>query len=171
MKYLTPCLQIKSINNDGAISGYASVFDVVDSYGDIVVRGAFQSAIDLFNQGKYPKLLWQHDVNHPIGVIDDVTEDQRGLFVKCHLLLEVQKAREVHCLIKNKAIDGFSIGYKLKDSYFENGHQYLTDIDLLEISIVTFPACENALVAEVKSQDNILKNINSINQLIRGYIK
>lgn len=171
MKYLTPCLQIKSINNDGAISGYASVFDVVDSYGDIVVRGAFQSAIELFNRGKYPKLLWQHDVNYPIGVIDDVAEDQRGLFVKCHLLLEVQKAREVHCLIKNKAIDGFSIGYKLKDSYFENGHQYLTDIDLLEISIVTFPACENALIEEVKSQDNILKNINSINQLIKGYIK
>lgn len=171
MKYLKPCLHIKSVEANGEVCGYASVFDEVDSYGDIVTHGAFRASIENFHKGKMPKLLWQHDVNCPIGIIEEIKEDQHGLFVKCRLLLEVEKAKDVYCLIKNKAIDGFSIGYKLRDSYFENGYHYLTDVDLLEISIVTFPACESAVIEDVKSQANVLKNINTINQLIKGYIK
>jgi HK97 family phage prohead protease len=155
MKFLTTTsTQIKSLTDQGEISGYASVFNIVDGYGDIVVKGSFKNTIKNFNLGKKPKLLWQHDKSIPIGVIDELREDNYGLFIKSHLLLEIPKAREIYSLLKNKVIDGFSIGYKVKDSFFESGIQYLTDIDLMEISIVTFPACEGALVGDVKSQND-----------------
>ena len=76
MKYLTPCLQVKSIENNGEVSGYASVFNVVDSYGDIIEHGAFKTAVDNFKNGKIPKLLWQHNVDFPIGVVEEMTEDE-----------------------------------------------------------------------------------------------
>ncbi|MDR1982792.1 MAG: HK97 family phage prohead protease [Holosporaceae bacterium] len=172
MKYLTQHLHLKSISEDGEISGYASVFNVVDGYGDIVMKGAFTNAVEIFAAGgKKPKLLWQHDVNYPIGVINEIFEDNYGLFVKARLLLEIPKAQEVYFLLKNKAIDGFSIGYKVKNNYFKNNKQYLTDINLLEVSIVTFPACESATVEDVKYCDNILGKIKAISQKIKEKIK
>ncbi|MDR2724452.1 MAG: HK97 family phage prohead protease [Holosporaceae bacterium] len=170
MKFLTPCLYLKSINENGEISGYASVFNVVDSHSDVIVSGAFKNAVVDFVHGKKPKLLWQHDINSPIGIIEKIYEDNYGLFIKARLLLEVPKAQEVYFLLKNRAIDGFSIGYKIKNNYFKNNNQYLTDIDLLEISIVTFPACEEAVVGEIKSNDGILQKIRAISQRIRGKI-
>ena len=149
MKYLTPCLNLKSINDEGEISGYASVFNVVDGYNEIVVKNAFKTAIENFKKGKIPKLLWQHDVNFPIGIITEMVEDDHGLFIKFKLLQEITKAKEIYYLLKNKAIDGLSIGYRLKNSYYKNNYKFLTDIDLLEISIVTFPACEQATVESV----------------------
>ena len=74
MKYLET-IKIKSISENGEIEGYASVFGEEDSYGDIVQKGAFSKSIDEFNCGKKPKLLWQHDTTEPIGVIDEIFED------------------------------------------------------------------------------------------------
>jgi HK97 family phage prohead protease len=170
MKFLTPYLYVKSMNDDGKISGYASVFGVVDGYDDVVVKGAFRTSIINFKAGQKPKLLWQHDVNFPIGMIEDIREDSYGLFIKCNLLLEIPKAKEIYYLLKNKAIDGFSIGYRIRDSYFNNNKQYLTDIDLLEVSIVTFPACQSAVVEDVKSYNNILQRIKQISNKIKGKI-
>lgn len=151
MKLLNSRIEIKSIKENGEISGYASAFNIKDGYNDVTLRGAFAKAVDNFKSGKYPKLLWQHDASVPIGVIKEMYEDDYGLFIRCQLLLKIEKAREIYALLKMKAIDGFSIGYRIKDSYFCNGVRYLTDIDLIEISIVTFPACEEATVAEVKT--------------------
>ncbi|MDR0968297.1 MAG: HK97 family phage prohead protease [Holosporaceae bacterium] len=170
MKYLTPRLCLKSLDENGEISGYASVFDVVDGYGDVVARGAFKNAVADSIAGKKPKLLWQHDVNSPIGVIEEIREDDRGLFIKGRLLLEIPKAKEVYSLLKNKAIDGFSIGYKIKGNHFRGGRQYLTDIDLLEISIVTFPACEEATVEKVKSKEDVLRKIIEISRRVKGCV-
>ncbi|MCR5224456.1 MAG: HK97 family phage prohead protease [Alphaproteobacteria bacterium] len=169
MKYLTPCLQVKSIENNGEVSGYASVFNVVDSYGDIVEHGAFKTAVDDFKNGKIPKLLWQHNVDIPIGVVEEMTEDEHGLFVKCRLIQEIPKAKEIYHLLKNKAIDGFSIGYRIRGHRFENDYQYLTDIDLLEISVVTFPACESAIVNDIKSQNEIIQSLKTITNKIKEY--
>ena len=154
MKFLSSNVHLKSINDQGEISGYASVFNIIDGYNDAVVKGAFTKSIKDFKSGKKPKLLWQHDTNLPIGVIEEIYEDSYGLFIKSQLILEIPKAREIYLLLKSKAIDGFSIGYRIKDSYFNNNIQYLTDIDLLEVSIVTFPACKEAVVEEVKSSEN-----------------
>lgn len=176
MKFLTANTCIKSVNEQGEISGYASVFNVVDGYNDAVIKGAFLRSINHFKLQKKPKLLWQHNVNFPIGVIDELYEDDYGLFVKGHLLLDIPKSKEIYSLLKNKAIDGFSIGYKVRDSFLEKGVTYLSDIDLFEISIVTFPACQEALVSTVKSHqknDNAeeltqyLKQINFISNKVK----
>ena len=157
-------MHIKSINDHGEISGYASVFDVVDGHNDLVLKGAFTKSVENFRTNQKPKLLWQHDVNFPIGIIDDLYEDDYGLFVKSRLLLDIPKSREVYSLLKNKAIDGFSIGYSINKSYIKGATQYLSDLNLLEISIVTFPACKEALIENIKSRDNshCLDLINTI---------
>jgi HK97 family phage prohead protease len=170
MKYSAPDLRLKSINESGEISGYASVFGIVDGQGDVVLSGAFKNAITDFHAGKKPKLLWQHDTHSPVGLIEEIFEDNHGLFIKGKLLLEIPKAREVYLLLKNGAIDGFSIGYRIKNNYFKDGKQYLTDVELPEISIVTFPACEEATVDEVKSIDDTLGKIREISAKIRRKI-
>jgi HK97 family phage prohead protease len=159
------------MDENGEISGYASVFDVVDGYGDVVASGAFKSAVADFAVGKKPKLLWQHDVNSPIGVIEEIREDDYGLFIKGRLLLEIPKAKEIYYLLKNKAIEGFSIGYKIKGKRLKNGRQHLTNIDLLEVSVVTFPACEEATVEDVKSRDNVLRRIRALSKKVKGVLQ
>jgi HK97 family phage prohead protease len=177
-KHTTNHVQLKSIGENGEISGYASVFDVVDCHRDTVVKGAFKSTLENFRKRKkIPKLLWQHDASFPIGLIEDIYEDDYGLFLKSRLLLEVPKAVEIYALLKNKAINGFSIGYRIKDSYFSDNVQYLTDIELLEVSIVTFPACELAVVENVKSEIGnedattrcIISQIKSISHKLKNY--
>ena len=151
---------MKSINEEGEIEGYASVFDEIDRNGDVVERGAFAKSIKEFSIGKKPKLLWQHDTSEPIGIIKELKEDDRGLFVRAELLLDLPKAKEIHLLLKNKALDGFSIGYKIRNHFMKNNRKHLTDIELLEVSIVTFPACESATIDDVKFDKNTTKNLN-----------
>ena len=174
MKISTSNTHIKSINDQGEISGYASVFNVTDEYNDVIIKGAFAKSVEKFNTNQKPKLLWQHDINFPVGVIEDLYEDNYGLFVKSRLILDIPKAREVYSLLKNKAIEGFSIGYKINDSYFGGATQYLSDINLLEISIVTFPACKEALIENIKSNNDdstCLELINTISDKIKKITK
>ena len=157
-------MKIKSLNEQGKIEGYASIFDELDRNGDVVERGAFRKAIKEFAEGKKPKLLWQHDTTEPIGIIDELFEDEHGLFVKAHLLMDLPKAKEVYLLLKNKALDNFSIGYRIRNHFIKNKQKHLTDIELLEVSIVTFPACESATIDAVKFDQNLnqntVKNLN-----------
>jgi len=162
MKYLKT-IKMKSVNNDGEIEGYASVFDELDSCGDIVIKGAFEKTIGELRNGKYPKLLWQHDITCPIGTITELREDDYGLFVKAKLLLEIPKAQEVYSLLKNGIIDGLSIGYRVDNQYCKGGYNYLTDIELAEISIVTFPACPSATIDHVKFDKNLNQHENQTN--------
>ena len=113
-------MEIKSLNEKGEIEGYASVFGNLDRNGDIVERGAFKKTIEEFSAGKKPKLLWQHDTAEPIGIIDELFEDDHGLFVKAHLLMDLPKAKEVYLLLKNKALDSFSIGYRIRNHFIKN---------------------------------------------------
>lgn len=162
--------------DNGIISGYASVFDVADAYNDVVQKGAFSKAVNQFNHGKKPKLLWQHDINSPIGTIEKMYEDDHGLFIEAKLLLDLPSVRDIYCLLKNQAINGFSIGYRINKKFNQYGKQLLVDVDLLEISIVTFPACELATVSNVKSKGEIMdKNIqnmmNELNDNINDYLQ
>lgn len=151
-------MEIKSLNEKGEIEGYASVFGKLDRNGDIVEQGAFKKAIEEFSAGKKPKLLWQHDTTEPIGIIDELYEDDHGLFVKAHLLMDLPKAKEVYLLLKNKALDNFSIGYRIRNHFIKNNQKHLTDIELLEVSIVTFPACDSATIDAVKFDKNYNQN-------------
>ena len=160
MKYLSPQFYIKSTSDDGHIEGYASVFNVKDEQGETVLPGAFKKSIEsAMKTGKMPKMLWQHDARKPIGVWEDMYEDDHGLVVKGKLLLELKHGREAWSLLKNRAIDGLSIGYRNPRKVLSNSDNFLSDIDLLEISIVTFPACTDATIDTVKSEDqNLIKN-------------
>lgn len=139
----------------GLFQGYASIFDHIDTQNDRVVRGAFQKSLGHWKalKGK-PKMLWQHCEDQIIGVWHTVEEDSKGLFVEGKLLLEVAKAKEVYALLKEGALDGLSIGYQVKQSLkasSPNGVRLLTELDLLEISLVTFPANEQARISAVKN--------------------
>jgi uncharacterized protein len=152
-KHLDFSLQVKSLDREGRFSGYASVFNMVDNQRDIMLRGAFANTV------KKPlssiKFLWQHQQEEPIGVLTKLSEDEHGLYVEGMLLLNVQRANEAYTLLKAGAISGLSIGYSpLRYSIDpQTGVRLLAEVDLWEISIVTFPANSDATITKVKSID------------------
>lgn len=147
--------EVKTVNDDGLFSGYCSVFNVVDSYGDVVKKGAYAETIkDWQAKGKMPPILWQHNRSEVIGVWTKLHEDEHGLYGEGRLLVnDVARAKEAHALMKHGAIDGLSIGYRVKKwSYNEDDEVLeLLEIDLKEVSVVTFPANEDSLIDNVKS--------------------
>ena len=128
--------------NKGEFTGYASVFGNVDLGGDIVERGAFQKSLRRKGYRKV-KMLYQHDTKQPIGVFDMIKEDENGLFVKGRLAMQTQKGREVYELMKMGAIDDKKRKRRLKE------------VDLMEISAVTFPMNPKANLVSVKSDRTI----------------
>jgi len=134
---------------DGAtIEGYASYFGVVDQGGDVVEAGAYEASLAaLAQKGRNVKMLWQHDPAQPIGIWDDIREDSKGLYVKGRLLLDVEKGREAVALIEAGAIDGLSIGYRTKKATKNNrGQRLLNELELWEVSLVTFPMLPEARI-------------------------
>ncbi len=131
------------------IEGYASLFDQADQGGDVVAKGAYATSLStLDTEGRRVKMLWQHDPAQPIGVWDDVREDARGLYVKGRVLDGTQKGREAITLIEAGAIDGLSIGYRtIKAIKAKNGQRMLKELELWEVSLVTFPMLPSARVA------------------------
>lgn len=154
-KYLTRPFDIKAVNEDGTFEGYGSVFHVEDSDKDVVVPGAFTASLaDWKTKGKMPALLWQHMGSQPIGVYEEMHEDAHGLFVRGRLLKDdVAQAGEAYALLKAGAISGLSIGYRTIVDEFdrETGITTLKELDLWEVSTVTFPANDMARVENVKS--------------------
>lgn len=126
------------ISGGGAVrfAGYASVFDRADHSGDIVRKGAFARAVAQGPNGI--PLLWQHDPKHPIGRIDRIEEDARGLRV-IGRLSEIPLARDAGALVKDGAVTGLSFGYRTRSAERMRGGRILSDLDLIEISLVTFP--------------------------------
>lgn len=135
---------------DGLFEGYASVFGVVDQGLDVVERGAFTKSL---GSGRKVKMLWQHDTAQIIGVWDEIREDERGLFVKGRLLKGVAKAEEAMVLLRAGALDSMSIGYRTIEAVPEAGGRVrkLTEVELHEVSLVTFPMLPDAKVTDVKS--------------------
>ncbi len=138
--------QAASVADDGRIEGYASVFGAADQGGDVVERGAFARSLDaLRGAGRSVKLLWQHDPAQPIGVWDEVREDQRGLRVRGRLMPEVAKGAEALALLRAGAIDGLSIGYRaVRAAKAPQGGRLLQEVELWEVSLVTFPMLPEA---------------------------
>lgn len=152
----TKSIELKMLSIDeetGSFEGYASVFDIVDDNADVVIRGAF--AKSLLSQIKV-KLLYQHDYNQVIGIITELYEDSKGLYIKGQINLSTQCGREVYSLVKQGAIDSMSIGYVTQQSsYRADGVRVLEEVTLYEISIVSFPSNPEATISQVKSVSNI----------------
>jgi len=147
-------LSVKAVRDDGFFSGYGSVFDVVDTYNEVVAAGAFADSLAERAAKKRPiPVLWQHRTDSPLGVYDVVREDEKGLYVEGRLLTkEVNLAREAHALMKAGAVTGLSIGYWTRASSYDekSGIRTLTQVDLEEVSIVTMPANDESRIDAIK---------------------
>jgi HK97 family phage prohead protease len=152
VRWLDSNLEVKSLDAKGKFAGYASVFDVLDSQNDIIMRGAFTQTL----KGRVHdiKMLWQHQQDEPIGVFERIFEDKRGLYVEGKLLLDVARAKEAYSLLKEGALGGLSIGYSpVKYQLNEKtGVRLLSQVELWEISLVTFPANAAAKITVVKGE-------------------
>jgi hypothetical protein len=137
----------------GIVEGYASLFGVVDQSGDRVAAGAFAKSIARRGPSGV-RMLYQHLAAEPIGVWTLIKEDVRGLFVRGRLLTEVARAREVLSLMRGGALDGLSIGYRTVKAERAPGQtvRTLKEIDLWEVSVVTFPMLDGARVTGVKTR-------------------
>ena len=148
-------LDLKEVSDEGEFEGYASKFGDRDQGGDVVQKGAFRNSLKQ-RKASGVKMLWQHDPSYPIGVWDEIKEDAEGLYVRGRLLTTVGKAKETYELMKAGVIDGLSIGYRtikaLRDD--ATGFRQLKELDLWEISLVTFPMLTSATVTSVKGDWN-----------------
>lgn len=164
----------------GVFSGYGAVFGNVDSYGDVIEKGAFRDTLRAWeDKGKYPPMLLQHgggmfgggaDDMLPVGKWTSMEENSKGLKVEGELFaLSTERGQYIYEGLKAGALDGMSIGYKTIK--FRNGakagepRRFLEQLDLIELSIVTFPANDKARVGAVKSAD--IKTIRQFEDFLR----
>ncbi len=143
------------------ITGYASLFGATDKGGDAVQKGAFKACLNrIAKKGTKVKMLWQHDPTCPIGVWDEVVEDGKGLRVKGRILTEVQAGREALALLEAGAIDGLSIGYRtLRSEKSAKGGRLLHEIELWEVSLVTFPMLSEARVSRTDEEAALAESL------------
>lgn len=169
--------QIKATDDDAmTIEGYASVFGNVDSYGDVVAPGAFTKTLAAHAEAKtMPKMLKQHDAFNafPIGKWEEMEEDHIGLRVKGRLF-NTTDGRDAYEVLKQGGIDGLSIGFRPTEfvmrSKPDDPKRTLKSVDLMEVSVVTFPANGKARVLQVKSADEVMTIRDLEETLIeRGY--
>ncbi|TAL39642.1 MAG: HK97 family phage prohead protease [Alphaproteobacteria bacterium] len=149
--------ELKFLSEAGVFEGYASVFGVTDSVNDKIAPGAFAETLAIAKKdGRLPPLLWQHDAREPIGAWREMREDTHGLYVKGELFIrDIPRAREAYKLLRENVVTGLSIGYRARKSHQDeqSGTRVLTDVDLLEVSMVTFPANDFARVRRVKAKE------------------
>jgi len=157
-KTLAPILDIKAIDDvTGAFAGYGSVFNVVDSYGEMVMPGAFKKSLAASKRAKFtPKMFWQHQSSMPIGRWTSLYEDEKGLVCEGQLNLKVQRGAEAYAHLQAEDIDGLSIGYrevKVEEPEDAETPRKLIQLNLLEVSVVSLGANGEATVDQVKSEE------------------
>jgi hypothetical protein len=148
-------------------AGYASLWDVPDSSGDVVAKGAFAASLR-----KRPphavRMLYQHFAHEPIGVWDTIREDARGLYVRGHLTTDVERARDVAALFRDGALDGLSIGFRTQRATRRaDGTRLLTEIELWEISVVTFPMLAQSQVTAIGEKSQLAEQLRDIAHLFQ----
>ena len=136
------------IDAEGRFAGYASAFGLVDESGDVVMPGAFSRSLARRGKGGV-RMLFQHDPKEPVGTWEAIREDSFGLWVEGRLVPGVPRADALRRLIERRAIDGLSIGFRTIRSTREGkgSQRKLWQIDLWEISIVTFPMLDRARIS------------------------
>ncbi|MER2607253.1 MAG: HK97 family phage prohead protease [Siculibacillus sp.] len=145
------------LDADGTFTGHACLFGVEDLAHDVIEPGAFRAS--LARRGvSGVKMLWHHEPAEPIGAWIEIREDARGLFVRGRLLAEVARGREAIALMRAGVLDGLSIGFRAVRASRDRGSgvRRLTEIDLWEISLVTFPMQPRARVAAIETTRGIV---------------
>ncbi len=145
--------EVKAVSDEGVFEGFAAGIGNSDSYDDIIEPGAFKRTIDQ-KKGAIP-ILFQHDSERPIGIGLEMVEKEFGLAVKGQLAMDVQLAQETRALMKIGALKGLSIGFRIpKNGSKQDGKvRRISEIDLVEYSVVTFPANTRAQVDNIKAID------------------
>lgn len=148
LEFKDMAFDLTEASETGVIEGYASRFGEADEGGDVVAPGAYRDSLARLSAAdRKVKMLWQHDPLAPIGVWDELREDEVGLWVKGRLINGVEKAREAKALIDAGAIDGLSIGYRTIEARKDDrGRRVLQRVELWEVSVVTFPMLPSARV-------------------------
>jgi HK97 family phage prohead protease len=149
----------------GVFSGYGAIFGNVDSYGDVVEKGAFKETLRAWeDRGKLPPMLLQHggmfgpvDDMLPIGKWTAMEENSKGLKVDGQLFaLNTERGQYLYEGLKSGVLDGMSIGYRAKEFVLgtkpTDPRRTLKSVELMELSIVTFPANDRARVGSVKTE-------------------
>ena len=150
--------ELKASKDDGTFEGYGSVFNITDGGGDIVIPGAFAETLSSQKAaGRLPAMLWQHRQSEPIGVYTSMEEDSVGLKVAGQLALKTVRGAEAYELMKMGALSGMSIGYRSRDDSYDRvtGVRSLKKLDLVELSLVTFPMNDASRVSAVKGIETI----------------
>lgn len=157
-------LEVKEDGDARTVEGWASVYDYTDSQKDIVVRGAFARSL----KGGKPAMLWQHRMDSPIGVWDVAEETDKGLLVRGRIL-DTATGNDAYKLAKAGAVKGLSIGYTPKRQEFDRdkGTRKLLEVELHEVSLVTFPANDRAKLTRVKSSDGALMTEREFEEFLR----
>ena len=170
-KHLNPIgsCEIKMVGEAGRFEGYASVWDSVDSYGDTVQRGAFAKTIEAFTeQGRMPRMFYSHNSSSVIGKWLSMEEDDKGLRVVGELTPGHRMAEDVRASLQHGAMDGLSIGFIDRDSEeLKGGGRLLKEIELHEISVVSMPAEERALITSVKSRLARIDGLKDAEKVLR----
>lgn len=151
-KYDLP-LTVKMLEeNEGLIEGYGAVYDATDRDGDIIAGGAFAHSL----KDRKPLMLWQHNAREPIGVWDMVRNDKHGLYLKGRLASE-GRGKEARELVSMGALTGLSVGFITRESSRDpvTGVRTIHEADLFEVSLVTFPANEEARIRKIKNAEDI----------------
>ena len=167
------------VKSTGEFAGYGAVFGNVDAYGDVIQEGAFKATLSDWGQGgKLPPMLLQHGGmgltdgdQMPIGKWTKMSEDSRGLYAEGKLInLDTERGKTVYGALKEGVLDGLSIGYRAKEfalrSKPDEPRRTLKVVDLVELSVVTFPANGKARISAVKSAAEI-DNIRDFEQFLR----
>lgn len=150
--------ELKTTGDSGTFEGYGSVFNIEDLGGDIVVPGAFADTLAAQKAaGRLPAMLWQHRPAEPIGVYTSMEEDSVGLKVKGQLALKTARGAEAYELMKMGALSGMSIGYRSRDDSYDRvtGVRTLKKLDLVELSLVTFPMNDASRISGVKAIEEL----------------
>lgn len=149
----------------GFFSGYASVFGLVDSYGDTIAPGAYSKTLQ--NRERPIQLRWNH-YGGVVGKWLTLREDEKGLYVEGELTPGHSVAQDAYALMKHGAVNGLSIGYRpIEAEQKDDGTRLLKQIDLVEISIVETPADAAALIGDVKSAIDGAVSLKEIEALLR----
>jgi HK97 family phage prohead protease len=146
--------------DDGDVMGIAWKFGTPDRVGDVIEKGAF-GAVSL----PLP-MLFGHDPSDPIGVWTSAHEDGEGLQVKGHLLIkEVSRAREVFAFVKSGAVKALSVGFQtLKAAPRTGGGRVISQLKLMEVSLVTFGMHPGARVTSAKNLGQALRLAEQLNR-------
>lgn len=163
-------LEIRAVGDDGVLEGYGSVFGVRDDYDDVIAQGAYLESLKAHKAaGTMPAMLWQHDASQPIGVWLEMVEDSKGLRIKGQLALDTTLGKEAYALVKLGAINGLSIGFIAKQWAYDRDTDVrtLTELDLWEVSLVTFPANRQARVTGIKSAGDELGTPKDAERILR----